>query len=46
MWGFGKCFSEDIQGILCLYEASYLSIEGESILEEARDFAKRHLGRS
>ena len=43
MGGFGKCFSKDIQGILCLYEASYLYIEGESILEEARDFAKRHL---
>ena len=41
--GFGECLSEDIQGILCLYEASYLSIEGESILEDARDFAEKHL---
>ncbi|RVW74234.1 (-)-alpha-terpineol synthase [Vitis vinifera] len=43
MGGFKACLSEDIQGILCLYEASYLSIEGESILEQARGFTKKHL---
>ncbi|KAJ4981080.1 hypothetical protein NE237_031917 [Protea cynaroides] len=33
----------DIIGMLSLYDASYLGTEGESILDEARDFSKRHL---
>ena len=30
-------------GMLCLYEASYHCIEGESILLKARDLARKHL---
>ncbi|KAG5555549.1 hypothetical protein RHGRI_006256 [Rhododendron griersonianum] len=36
----------DINGMLYLYEASYLSVEGESTLDEARDFAIKHLRQS
>ncbi|XP_023744907.1 (-)-beta-pinene synthase, chloroplastic [Lactuca sativa] len=34
---------EDIDGMLNLYEASYHSVEDESILDEARDFTRTHL---
>ncbi|KAF5450880.1 hypothetical protein F2P56_031196 [Juglans regia] len=40
---FKERLCDDIEGILALYEASFLLIEGESIMEEARNFATKHL---
>ncbi|KAG6642222.1 hypothetical protein CIPAW_09G127800 [Carya illinoinensis] len=40
---FKECLYDDVEGMLALYEASFLLIEGESILEEARDFTTKHL---
>ncbi|KAL5972845.1 hypothetical protein ACLOJK_039651 [Asimina triloba] len=40
---FKSCYSHDTEGLLSLYEASHLSVEGETILDEAKDFAIRHL---
>ncbi|KAF5952754.1 hypothetical protein HYC85_010698 [Camellia sinensis] len=46
MGNFKACFCEDVKGLLYLYEASYLAIEGESILEDARDFTTKNLKES
>ncbi|XP_042478532.1 (3S,6E)-nerolidol synthase 1-like [Macadamia integrifolia] len=35
--------SEDIRGLKSLYEASHLGMEGEDTLDEAKDFAHKHL---
>lgn len=40
---FKECLCEDAKSMLSLYEASFLLIEGENILEEVRDFATKHL---
>ncbi|MCD9559935.1 hypothetical protein HAX54_018312 [Datura stramonium] len=36
---FKTSLVEDTKGLLSLYEASYLSVEGENIMDKARDFA-------
>ncbi|KAG2667185.1 hypothetical protein I3760_15G100100 [Carya illinoinensis] len=41
--GISKNVCVDIEGMLALYEASFHLREGESILEEAKDFATKHL---
>ncbi|KAF8409453.1 hypothetical protein HHK36_005529 [Tetracentron sinense] len=38
--------SKDIAGMMVLYEASHLAVEGENILDEANDFARQHLNAS
>nr|QWQ79612.1 TPS54 [Juglans sigillata] len=40
---FKECLSNNTEEVLALYEASFLLIEGESILEEARHFATKNL---
>ncbi|GKU94199.1 hypothetical protein SLEP1_g7725 [Rubroshorea leprosula] len=40
---FKACLGEDYRGMLYLYEASFHSVEGESILDAAKAFATKHL---
>ncbi|KAI3456385.1 hypothetical protein Pfo_013048 [Paulownia fortunei] len=40
---FKACLVGEVKGLLSLYEASFLSLEGESILDLAKDFSTRHL---
>ncbi|KAA3455918.1 terpene synthase 10-like [Gossypium australe] len=43
MGNFKSSLCEDCKGLLNLYEASHLSMEGEGILDIARDFAAKQL---
>nr|AMT81307.1 myrcene synthase [Lilium sp. BT-2016] len=40
---FKSCHNSDVRGLLGMYHASYLSMENEKTMDEARDFATRHL---
>ncbi|OVA03032.1 Terpene synthase [Macleaya cordata] len=40
---FMECDHKDVRGMLSLFEASNLGVEGESILEQARAFTSRYL---
>ncbi|XP_031129083.1 (-)-alpha-terpineol synthase-like [Ipomoea triloba] len=40
---FKRSLSEDTKGILSLYEATYLCMEGESIMEAAQHLCTKHL---
>ncbi|KAF2297399.1 hypothetical protein GH714_023078 [Hevea brasiliensis] len=41
--GFDKTISSDVKGLLSLYEATFLSVHGEDILDEALAFTRQHL---
>nr|AXY92167.1 terpene synthase 2 [Rhodomyrtus tomentosa] len=40
---FNESLSKDAKGLLGLYEASFHGLEGETILDDARNFASKHL---
>nr|AHC54050.1 gamma-terpinene synthase [Coriandrum sativum] len=40
---FKASLSKDMKGIVSLYEASYLSIKNEKIMDEAQGFATKHM---
>lgn len=40
---FKTSLINDVQGMLSLYEAAYLAIRGEDVLDEAIDFTTTHL---
>lgn len=41
--GFNAGLSEDIKGLLSLYEACFVAVEGETLLDEAKAFASTNL---
>lgn len=41
--GFKACIADDIKGMLSLYEASFLAIDGEDVLDEAQEYTRRTL---
>ncbi|KAK7335549.1 hypothetical protein VNO80_27453 [Phaseolus coccineus] len=43
---FKESISNDIWGMLSMYEASYLGAKGEEVLEQAMDFSTTHLHQS
>lgn len=38
-----KVEPRDVRGLLSLYEASHLAMDGEDVLDEAREFSTKHL---
>ncbi|XP_065847200.1 terpene synthase 5-like [Euphorbia lathyris] len=40
---FKEDIANDVKGIICLYEACFLAIPGEDILDEALSFTRKHL---
>ena len=40
---FSETITNDVEGMLSLYEAAHLRIHGEDILDEALDFTSTHL---
>ncbi|CAO2835986.1 unnamed protein product [Amaranthus hypochondriacus] len=40
---FKECLTSDIEGLLNLYEASYVGVHGENIVDEALTFCSTHL---
>lgn len=40
---FKESLCDDAQGMLALYEASYMRVEGEKLLDDALEFTKTHL---
>ncbi|XP_030462407.1 (+)-alpha-terpineol synthase-like [Syzygium oleosum] len=40
---FDESFKKDVKGLLGLYEASFHGLEGETIVDEAWNFASKHL---
>lgn len=41
---FKESLSNDALGMLALYEAAYMRVEGEDVLDDALEFTKLHLG--
>ncbi|KAI7757443.1 hypothetical protein M8C21_008784 [Ambrosia artemisiifolia] len=42
---FKESLTSDVQGLLDLYEATYLRVQGEAILEDAQVFTQTHLNK-
>ncbi|KAI3728037.1 hypothetical protein L6452_16664 [Arctium lappa] len=41
---FMESVREDVRGMVCLYEAAYMRVEGEEVLDQALEFTTYHLG--
>lgn len=42
---FKESLADDVEGLISIYQASYLTIKGESILDVAKSFSATHLQR-